>query len=221
MKMWNFLTKREWYILSRERAILLIVLIAPVLYLFFYGSIYVHNTVTKAEIAVIDRDQSEFSRLYRQYLEADPVLVTQPINDVDEAQRLLEEQKIAGYLILPSHLEKDVKQGKQVVIPAYINTGSFILGNELNKRFLQINQTLSTGILLKTWEARGLNPKTALQQSMPVTVDISPVGNFGYGYGSFLLVGLFLLILHQLMLISISESTALEFEKNTVGEWYE
>lgn len=219
-RIWDFLTKREWHILANERAILLLVLIAPVIYLFFYGSIYRNDTVTKAAIVVIDRDQSEFSRLYCQYLEADPVLDCREQFDVGEAQSLLEQQKIAGYIILPAHLEENVKKGKQTTIPAYANAGSFILANELNKRFLQINQTLSTGVLLKSWQAKGLTREVALQQALPIQVVISSMGNFGYSYGNFLLVGLFILIIHQLMLISITESTALENEKGTISEWY-
>ncbi len=215
-----FRNKREWKILSNEKTIFLLVLIAPIIYLFFYGAIYRNNTVTKADIAVIDQDHTKFSRLYIQYLEADPVLSTQKIQLTDEAQQLLEQQKIAGYIILPIHLEENVKRGNQVVIAAYINTGSFMLANELNKRFLQINTTLSTGVLLKSWQSQGIPMNTAMKQALPIKVDISSVGNAGYGYGNFLLVGLFLLILHQLMLISITESVARENEKGTILNWF-
>lgn len=212
---------REWKILSKERTIYLIVLIAPVIYLFFYGFIYRHNTVTSVHIGVIDQDQTKFSRQYRQYLEADPVLKTHIIIQINEAQILLEQQKITGYIILPSHLEEYVKKGKQAVIPAYVNTSSFILANELNKRFVQINSTLSTGILMKGWQARGTPGSNAIREAIPVKVDISSIGNAGYSYGNFLLVGLFLLILHQLMLISLTESVALENEKGTRKSWFE
>jgi ABC-2 type transport system permease protein len=73
---------------------------------------------------------------------------------------------------------------------------------------------------LKTWQAKGIPMNNALKQAIPIKVDISAIGNAGYGYGSFLLVGLFILILHQLMLISLCESVARENEMKTVNDWF-
>ncbi len=211
---------RETRRIVHDKNIFLLVLLAPILYVFFYGSVYINNTVRSVEMGVIDNDQSSLSRLYKQYLHADPMLRIHNYQNTKQAEDDLQKQKIIGYVVLPPNFEQHIKKGLKTRYAVYISASSFMPANEASKRILLINQTLSTQIEAKYFMSKGYSKASAISASIPIRTDVNSLGNSVYGYANFVLVGLFLLILHQLMLIGMSESVALEFQEKTVNEWY-
>ncbi len=202
-----------------DRNLFLIALIAPVFYLFFYGSVYMHNVVIKLNVAVVDYDKTATSRHYSNFIEADKVIRLRYQDNTDNARLLVERGIIQGYIVIPQGLEKNLKTGRQTVLGLYANANSFLVSNELNKRFSEITESMNTGVMMKYWKAQGLSTKQAFGASMPIRIDISPLGNAAYGYSSFIYIAIFLLILHQLGIIVVSESLAKEKELHTIESW--
>lgn len=210
---------REFMRILQDRNLYIILLLTPIFYIFFYGSIYYQNLPYKVEIGWIDQDHSYSSQHYRMLFESNSSLNLHRYTDLNKAEYDIQKQKIGAYLIVPRHFEKDLKKGKKTVIGVYISAVNFLVTNEITKYIQTPSLTFSSAINMKFWKTRGLNTQQALAIVQPVKIDIHGIGNPGYGYGSFFLVGLFMLILQQLFLIGISESTAKEMEQNTLSDW--
>lgn len=210
---------REIYRIVHDKNIFLLVLIAPILYVFFYGSVYIHNSVRHLDIGLIDRDNSSLSTMVRQYCLADPMLDVHLYQSLDEARKDVYRQKICAYLVIPQNFEKNIKRGTRSLYSVYVSTAVFMQSNELSKHLLQINATLGAQIDAKFLLAKGYTKRQALNSVLPIRTDIYSAGNAVYGYGNFVLIGLFILILQQLMLIGMCESVAEERQSGNIPVW--
>ena len=211
---------RETNRIIYDKNIFLLVLIAPVIYVFFYGSVFVNNTPHHLTVGIIDRDQSSLSMMLKQYCHADPILHIIPYQSVNDAKKDLELQKISAYMYIPNDFEKKIKRGGRSVYGLYVTTFNFMQANEVTKHLLQINGTIGAQIDAKFLLAKNYSKKQALKSGIPVRSDVNSLGNSVYGYGNFVLIGLFILILQQLMLLGISESVARERQDETFWDWY-
>jgi ABC-2 type transport system permease protein len=91
---------------------------------------------------------------------------------------------------------------------------------EANKRLGTILQQLNYAVLVKYWLSHSLSKKVALSKVLPIRLNVHPVGNPQYSYGDFVITGLLILILQQLLLIGVAESIALEKEAGTIKNWF-
>ena len=60
--------------LLRDPGVLLLALVAPVLYSFFYPWPYLHQAPTRVPVALVDADHSSLSRQIARYAAASPKL---------------------------------------------------------------------------------------------------------------------------------------------------
>lgn len=210
---------REIRRIIHDKDLVLIFLIVPLFYIFFYGAVYKNKVINQLHVAFIDMDHSSISRMIKKEIMADPVLKVQDYVTLDNARHDMELQKVQAILYVPADLEKNLKRGKKVGVPVYITTTNFMVNIEANKRIGSILQHLSYGVIAKYWMSKGYIKKAALIHTMPLNVDIHPLGNAVYSYGDFVLVGLMVLIIQQLLLIGVGESTAKENEEKTFSEW--
>lgn len=77
--------------------------------------------------------------------------------------------------------------------------------------------TAGAGIRLKYFVAQGIHPENAMELVVPIMPVIKPMYNTTNNYGDFLLPGLFLLIIHQTLLIGLGESIARKRQKGFSG----
>lgn len=203
--------------LLNDRNLILICLIAPVIYLFFYGSVYTHNVITKLHIGVIDNDHSDISRKLVRFFSADGTIHLHYYEDQRAARLAVEEGTIQGYLSIPPKFEDKAKSGLQARYKVFSNASSFMVANEISKRVTEVTQSLNAAIGMKYWRAQGATAEAAFINVMPVKIDISSYGNAAYGYSSFLYIVLFILIMHQLFIIALGETFAKE--KSTLAAW--
>ncbi|GAB4191260.1 MAG: ABC transporter permease [Calditrichia bacterium] len=206
---------RELRRILKDKDLILITLLVPVFYSLFYSGIYVNKVVTNIRVGIVDQDNSAISRMIKRDILADPVLEPVGYAKIDQAIDAMKSNSIEAYLIIPNDLEKNIKRGHQVTVPLYISSLNFMVNIEANKRLGTILQQLSYAVQAKYWMSKGLPLSVALKQIMPIKPDIHPVGNPTYSYGDFVVVGLLVLILQQLLMIGMAESTAKETEEDT------
>lgn len=203
---------RELRLLWQDRSRLFLTILVPLVYAAFYGSVFFVPNVEKIRVGLIDDDRSSVSLRLTNMLTADPVLDITPYTDPEQARADVESRKLTGYMIIPADFESDSKKMRQVVVPVYISSTHFLLGNELTRHVQTVLETMNVGITIKQLQAAGVSPNAALNLARPVVVDIVSLGNPSYGYGQFLLVGLMLIIIQQLLLISAAMASAKENE---------
>ena len=211
---------RELRRIGEDHSLLLTLLIAPLLYLFFYGSIYSYKEEEKVKLVVVDDDQSSLSRLLTQQIDNLQMVDVILEPSVDLAENLMKEGVCQGFLYIDRGLEQKVLSLQQGNVLLAVNAGRFLPSSDLIASVTTICLAVSAGVRMQYFEMKGLTEKTSLKEAMPVNLDYHPMFNESSSYGAFLLPGLLMLILQQTLLLGLAESVAAERMKKTLNEWF-
>lgn len=209
--------KREIGIISHDRNLISILLIAPIFYALFYGSIYINKTESDVPIVITDMDHSSTSKKIIRMLDAHQLISVRTVSgDLNFAKDELFQGESQAILFIPDKFEAELKSGKGSDLKLYLNTTRFLNSNDINKAVNEVIGTIGIGIRLKYYESQGYSFDQAKELVEPLRLDMRPMFNFTESYGDFLIPAIFILILHQTLLIGLSESIAKEREQNSL-----
>ena len=195
--------------MTDDHSILLTVIGAPILYFFFLGSIYMYKDIEKISFAVVDLDKSTTSRKLTRLLDSQQKIKITNVNyDFAEGIDLLNSMEVQGFILFPKGFEKKLKRLEGADVKLYLNNTRFLPSNTLKEEVSKLMLTAGAGIRLKYFVAQGMHPENAMELVVPIMPVIKPMYNTTNNYGDFLLPGLFLLIIHQTLLIGLGESIA-------------
>lgn len=195
-----------------DKGILLMLIIAPIIYGFFYPWPYSSEVVDHVPVGIIDHDNSNLSRTIVRYTSASPYLDTELFINEQAAKEAIWSDQIAGYMVIPTGLEEQVQSGEQAHVSVLGNGGYFILNKNVQLGFSQAMGTVSAGIKVKKSIAQGAYAPTAAQNTQAVPLRIMPLYNKTEGYGAYVVPAVSVIILQQTLLMA----TAM-----LIGTWYE
>lgn len=211
---------REVALVAKDHSLLLTLLIAPLLYAFFYGSIYINKEEQNVKLAVVDDDHSRLSRLLQQNIDNSPIIELIHFPNLEEAKEQMYRGNCQGYFYIPKGTESNLLTLKQSNVVLAVNAARFLPSSDILMSVQQICLTIGAGVRLQYFQkSEGMSSKIAMQNVMPVNLDYRPMFNERSSYGAFLLPGLLALILQQTLLIGLSESVAGERQHSRIGEW--
>jgi len=212
---------REASLVAKDHSLLLTLLIAPLLYAFFYGSIYINKEEENVKLAVVDDDHSRLSRLLQQNIDNSPMVELIHFSNLEEAKEHMYRGDCQGYFYIPQGTQSNLLSLKQSNVVLAVNAARFLPSSDLLMSVQQICLTIGAGVRLQYFEkSEGLSTAMAMQNVMPINLDYRPLFNERSSYGAFLLPALLALILQQTLLIGLSESVAGERENLRVKEWF-
>ena len=195
-----------------DKGILLMLIIAPIIYGFFYPWPYSSEVVNHVPVGIVDQDNSNLSRTLARYASVSPYLDTERFINEQAAKKAMWTGQIAGYMIIPNSLEQQVLSGQQAHVSVLGNGGYFILNKNLQLGFSQAVGTVSAGIKVKKSVAKGAYAPTAAQSTQAIPLRIMPLYNQTEGYGAYVVPAVSVIILQQTLLMA----TAM-----LIGTWYE
>ena len=195
-----------------DKGVLLMLIIAPIIYGFFYPWPYSSEVVNHVPVGIIDHDNSNLSRTLVRYASASPYLDTERFINEQAAKEAIWSDQIAGYMVIPAGLEEQVQSGEQAHVSVLGNGGYFILNKNVQLGFSQAVSTVSAGIKVKKSIAKGAYASTAAQNTQAVPLRIMPLYNQTEGYGAYVVPAVSVIILQQTLLMA----TAM-----LIGTWYE
>lgn len=201
-----------WRSVLADKGVLTMLLIAPVLYGFFYPWPYQHEVVRQVPVAIIDNDHSVLSSKLIGYAKANPRLKADVISSEYQAKDLMWQGKIVGYMVIPSGLYQKVANGQPAKVSVLANGNYFLLNKQVQTGFLEVVGTVSAGVKVQQAVARGQDITLAKNQLSSVALSINPLYNTTEGYGSYVVPPVSILILQQMFLMG----TAM-----LVGTWVE
>lgn len=196
----------------KDKGIVLMLIIAPIIYGFFYPWPYSSEVVNHVPVGIVDKDNSDLSRTIVRYASASPQLDTKRFLDEQSAKEAIWADEIAGYMVIPSGLEQNVLSGKAASVSVLGNGGYFLLNKNVQMGFLKAVSTVSTGVKIKKSVAQGAYAPTAAQNAQAVPLQIVPLYNQTEGYGAYVVPAVSIIILQQTLLMA----TAM-----LIGTWYE
>jgi ABC-2 type transport system permease protein len=209
---------REAKMVAHDHSLLLTLLIAPLLYAFFYGSLYSYKVEEKVRLAVADDDKSELSRTFVQQLNKMQIADVVGAASLQDAQEKMYHGDCQGYLYIPDGVQKKVLALQQGDIVLAVNAARFLPSSELAGAVTKLAMTVGAGVRLKYNEMQGFNTAMAMQETQPVNLDYRPLYNTRSSYGAFLLPGLLALILQQTLLLGLAGSMALDKQQRHIPE---
>lgn len=201
-----------WQSIFADKGVFTMLLLAPMLYGFFYPWPYQSEVVRHVPVAIIDNDHSLLSSKIIGYAQANPRLDAKVISDEQQAQQLMWRGEIVGYLLIPSGLYQKVSSGQPAKVSILANGNYFMLNKQVQTGFMEVIGTLSAGTKLQKSVAQGQDMSLAKANLTAVNLTVNPLYNTTEGYGSSVVPPVSILILQQMFLMG----TAM-----LVGTWVE
>ena len=193
-----------WRCIVADHGARLLLIAAPILYSLFYPLPYLREIIRETPIAVVDLDGSSLSRQLVRYADAHETLqVVARLDSVAAAESAVKEGRVRGYLVVPAHFRADVLRGRDTAVAYGGDATYFLQFKQVLTGFAESAGTLNASIKVRQALAAGLAREQALAAVAPVALRAHPVGNTREGYASYLIPGVFLLILQQTLVLGV------------------
>lgn len=192
-------------------------LVFPILDILLLGGIYMSGTLTKLPIAVIDNDNTKISRNIVRYFNASPDMqLNYRLSNVNELHDLFNNQKAVFGLYIPKYTQQNIKRQKPTSITVFINSSNYIMGNMMDLDATTILSTIGAGVKYKTLTKKGVHPKQAIDLVQPVQINQAKLFNPSLNYNFYLTPGIWLSVLHQLLILVGALTISSEFDLRTI-----
>ena len=199
----------EWQRVLRTRGAFILLVLAPLVYGFYYPQPYLNEILRKIPIAVVDNDLSELSRGIVQTLDASgAVKVAVRADTLGEARAALDRGEVFAVVGIPPEAERDVLKGTTVPLPIYADATYFFLFRTMGSGIAAAINTLSSELAAGGARPDGSLFKAALASLSPADILLQPIFNPVGGYASYVVPAAFVLILQQMLLIGAAMLTA-------------
>lgn len=216
---WNKLIIHELNAIFTNLPLLLTVFGGVVLYSFLYPLPYLNQIPEKQNIAVINLDQSQLSRTIVRMANATPQInITQNVFTITEAKNLVINNKITGFLVIPKNFYRDLLLEKSPHLLFAGDASYFLVYGTVIEGLVRSSSTLSAQVKITRMVAKGDNISLASSQFTPIKLNLQPAFNTGLGYLNYVVPAVFILILHQTLLIAVGLLTTGHFNDRPIGE---
>ena len=186
----------ECRLIFRNREVILILLLAPLIYAMLYSFGYSKEVLYKLPVAIIDHSQSHSSRTLTTKLTASPyILEAYSPTDIESAKKLLLERKIYGIIEIPQSYATEIMRGMQGRVAIYCDASYFLMYRQMFQ-----------GVM------------NAIPTHTSVTTSIHTLFNPSLGYGSFIMPAILILILQQTALMGIGIVGAIGRKRNMLQQ---
>ena len=188
----------------RDRSVLLLILIGPIVYSFYYPFPYSPEVARNVPIAVADLDHSSLSRKLVRLVDASPDIdVTFVANSPEELRQALWNGDIEGGLIIAKGFRRDVLRG-ETVKPIVLGNGAYFLFNRAELLGMAgATQALSAELNLKRELSASVSADQAQERIQPVRLELRAASNPAGGYSSYIVPAVAVVVLQQTLLLGI------------------
>jgi ABC-2 type transport system permease protein len=200
----------EWRRVLATRGAFSLLILAPLVYGFYYPQPYLNQILRKIPIAVVDNDQSELSRRIVETLDASGAVgVAVRAPTLAEARAALDRGEAFAVVGIPPGAERDVLKGDTVPIPVYADATYLFIFRSMSSGISVAIDTLTNELAARGARSDGSLVKAALAASSPADILLQPIFNPVGGYASYVVPAAFMLILQQTLLIGAAMLTSM------------
>lgn len=200
---WKHLIRSELFAIFTNIPLLITVFGGIVLYSFLYPLPYLNQVPEKQNVAIINLDQSQLSRTIVRMANATPQInVTQNVYTINAAKRLVTNNQVAGFLLIPKNFYRDLMLEKSPHLLFAGDASYFLVYGTVIEGLVRSTSTLTAQVKVTRMVAKGENIALAASQFTPIGLNLEPSFNPGLGYLNYVVPAVFVLILHQTLLIA-------------------
>ncbi|MCR3905368.1 ABC transporter permease [Aeromonas hydrophila] len=216
---------REWRLLWQDPFGRALASWLPLLLIGILCWVFSAGLARDLKIGLVDLDQSRLSRQLAFSLDASAGLkVAQQFDSIEAGASALRGGDIYALVVLPSHLERDARQGTQPQVTVF-NNGQFILIAKLiNSALAQVVGTLNGQVGVLSAMAGGKALPGALGQAVPIASQVTALYNINSSYAQFLLSALLPAVWQILVVLyginALARTDRLGLDWTTKGVWF-
>ncbi|MFC5704841.1 ABC transporter permease [Aeromonas eucrenophila] len=218
MGFWD-LVRLELRTLLADRAIMLTLFGGVFFYSFLYPQPYLHQLPREEAVVVVNDDSSQLSRQLEFMADAtSQVALVARVGSLEEARQWLLTGKASGILHIPRHFYRDLMLGRSVTLSYAGDASYFLVYGTIAEGLAQAGGTLAAQIKVARLLSQGeALPQAALGWSA-VGLNVLPVFNSSMGYVNYVVPAVFVLILHQVLLMGAGILGATQNQRSLRGE---
>ena len=201
MSFWQ-LVWTELRAIVADKAIAVTLFGGVLFYSVLYPLPYLHQVPTDQQIVVVDLDHSSLSRKLIRQADASPkISVIGQVGSISEAKVWIETGRAHGLLVIPYAFRRDLLLGKGVTLSYGGDASYFLIYSAVVEGLVTVGMDAGKQVQLLGLLAKGEAPEQADLSLNSVKINSVPAFNPSLGYTPYVVPGLFLLILHQTLLI--------------------
>ncbi|OCG19315.1 MULTISPECIES: ABC transporter permease [unclassified Gilliamella] len=186
----------------QNKAIASVMFVGIFIYFFFYPQPYLHEAIRDVPIAVIDQDNTNYSReLVRQIDANKSININLHIADLQTAKKLIEERKIYGVVLIPYRFQQHILEGKTSPISYYGDASYILIYSNVATAVNTVASNFGAKISISRKIAQGVDPAVATNSVSPFNSQLISLFNPQSGYATYVIPAAFILILYQTLLI--------------------
>ncbi|MDR3048498.1 MAG: ABC transporter permease [Elusimicrobiota bacterium] len=213
---------REFRIILKSKLLLFLLLAFPAADFLLLGGIFMSGSLEELPIAVIDEDNSALSRMIiRSFDSSADMQVKYRLSNINELKDYLIRQKVVLGLYIPRDFQNNIKRQKPQSLIVFTSASNYITASIADAGANTIIATLEAGIKYQILSKKGFSHEEALALVQQIQNDNMKLFNPALNYHFYLTPGLWLSILHQLLILFGALAIAKEFDMKTVSPMYE
>lgn len=203
----------EYRQIFKDEGTLLFVILVPLLYPVLYSWIYNNEVVKEVPVAVVDCSHSAMAREFVRHCDASSdVKVAYRCNSLEEAKDLVGHQKVYGVIYMPEDFGTRLGRMEQAHVSVYCNMGLMLTYKAIFQTCTAVAADLNSRIQIELSGA--YTAREGEITASPINVRDVPMFNNTGGYGNFILPGVLVLVLQQVLLLGIGMAYGTSYEKH-------
>ncbi|MCL1094140.1 ABC transporter permease [Shewanella kaireitica] len=201
-----------------DKTIVLTVFGGVLFYAILYPLPYLNQVPTDQQLVVVDHDNSSLSRQLIRHADASAkIKVIAKLGSIDEAKSWIETGRAHGLLVIPADFRRDLILGRGVTLSYGGDASYFLIYSAVAEGLIAAGLDAGKNIQRLGLLAQGSGAQAADRSLDVVKLNSIPAFNPSLGYTPYIVPGLFLLILHQTLLIGTSILGASQWQQ--AGYW--
>ena len=195
----------EWKLFYTDPAAVLLLVVAGVLYAFYYPTPYINQTVSKVPVAVVDLDNTAMSReLTRMATAAQQIEVKAVYADRRQAEESMSRDEIYGFMVIPENMEKNIRNHEQVSVNIFTHGAYVMLHGAIGTAFSTCALTLgATNKVKQIALGKQVPSAKAIAMRDPIPISLQTLYNSSGSYSNYVVPSVLVVILQQSLIIGI------------------
>jgi ABC-2 type transport system permease protein len=195
----------EWKLFYTDPAAILLLVVAGVLYAFYYPTPYINQTVSKVPVAVVDLDHTAMSRdLIRMASAAQQIEVKSIYSEMNEAEAAMAREEIYGFMVIPEDMEKNIRAKEQVTMNIFTHGAYVMLHGAIGTAFSTCALTVgATNKVKQIALGKKVPSAKAIAMRDPIPLSIQTMFNSSGSYSNYVVPSVLVVILQQSLIIGI------------------
>jgi len=201
MKTFLSLAKREAKACLHDRTFLILLVAAPIALNILFGAVFLPaRTARGIPFAIWDQDGSQDSRQLVRFVRSNPAFdIRYVLADEEEGRRLLSQRKIRGFMIIPGDFSRQIARRETADVVVYEDFTFLLPGRTLMKNLYKVESWYQNDRLRESFKDKGIMAGGSRFLSAPAVVNFRPLFNPSLEYTRFILPGVLLAVLFQMM----------------------